>query len=227
MLIRHCTLASCSDAAGVVVVIDVLRSFTTAAYAFAAGASAIYPVGSVEAARRLRSRLPEAVTMGAVGGGAPVPEFDLGNSPAGVAGLQFYGRPVIHYTAAGVRGLVEHRDAEQLFAASFVCARATAAAIRRSGAQEVTLITTGEWIDRDGDEDRACADYLEALLGGADPDPTSYVGRVRSSDFGRRFNDPAHPTLPAADLDYAAVADRFDFAMPVTRLGDDLVIKPG
>jgi hypothetical protein len=37
-----------------VVVIDVLRSFSTAAYAFAAGASTIYPVETISAAFRLQ-----------------------------------------------------------------------------------------------------------------------------------------------------------------------------
>ena len=38
MKIHYATLESCHDATGTVVVIDVLRAFTTAAYAFAAGA---------------------------------------------------------------------------------------------------------------------------------------------------------------------------------------------
>jgi hypothetical protein len=50
-----------------VVVIDVLRSFTTAAYAFAAGASTIYPVETIAGAFRLLRRVPDAATTGAVG----------------------------------------------------------------------------------------------------------------------------------------------------------------
>ncbi len=56
-----------------VVVIDVLRSFTTAAYAYAAGASTIYPVETISRAFRLQRRLPDAATTGAVGGGDPIP----------------------------------------------------------------------------------------------------------------------------------------------------------
>jgi 2-phosphosulfolactate phosphatase len=120
---------------------------------------------------------------------------------------------------------VQQRRASALFAASFVCARATASAIRRLQPATVTLIATGDWIDRDGDEDHACADYLQALLRGEpdQPDPTPFVERVRTSDFGRRFNDPGHPAHPAADLGCAAIADRFDFALEVTR-ADDLLI---
>jgi len=226
MIIRHLTLAQCAEAVGAVVVIDVLRSFTTAAYAFAAGASEILPAASVEQARLIQTRFPTALTMGALGGGMPIPSFDFGNSPSGVAGLTLKGDRLIQCTAAGVRALVQCQHAEILLAASLVCARSTATLLRRLAPSTITLVVTGDWVDRDGDEDRACADYLEALLHGESPDPAPFIQRVRASDFGRRFADPAHPALPAADLDHAAVADRFEFAMPVTRIDDLLVIRP-
>ena len=62
--IRTATLETCSSATGTVVVIDVWRSFTTAAFAFAAGARDIVPVGSVEEALALRGRFPGALLMG-------------------------------------------------------------------------------------------------------------------------------------------------------------------
>jgi 2-phosphosulfolactate phosphatase len=218
-----------ADGGGAVVVIDVLRSFTTAAYAFAAGAAEILPVASEDEALRLRRRFPDALTMGARGGGAPIPGFDLSNSPAEVAGRRLAGRRLIHCTAGGSRALVEHRAAQPLLAASLVCARATAALLGRLAPPLATLVTTGEWIDRDGEEDHACADYLAALLAGdgegdAGLDPAPYVARVRNSDFGRRFVDPASAIHPAADLDCAAAADRFAFAMRVVLRDDDLVM---
>jgi 2-phosphosulfolactate phosphatase len=226
MIIRHVNMASCADATGAVVVIDVLRAFTTAAYAFAAGASEILAVDSAESARSIRKRYPGAVTIGALGGGMPIPDFDFGNSPSTVAGCAFRGDRLIHCTAGGVRALERCRDAEWLFAASLVCAQATATYLRCLAPAEVTLVVTGEWVDRDGDEDRACAEYLEELLLGRSPDPRPFVERVRRSDFGRRFGDAAYPALPAADLDHAAVADRFAFAMPVGRIEDVLVMRP-
>jgi 2-phosphosulfolactate phosphatase len=82
---------------------------------------------------------------------------------------------------------------------------------------EVTLVVTGMYVDRDGDEDIACADLLEARLRGGDPAVDAYAARVRNSDFGRRFAAGGDPSLPAADLDLCAVVDRFAFAMPVRR----------
>ena len=208
-----------------VVVIDTLRSFTTAAVALAKGARAIYPVEGLAMAIALFGRIPDPVSVGAVGGGDPAPGFDFGNSPSRLMQADLAGKNVVMSTAAGVRGLQRFRQARQLYAASLVCARATAEAIRAAEAREVCFVITGEWVDRDGDEDIACADYIESLLRGENPAPEAYAQRVRTSDFGRRFSAGTWPNLPLADLDLAAQADLFDFAMPVRREGEHLVIR--
>ena len=210
-----------------IVVIDVLRSFTSAAVALARGARAIYPVESISEAVTLHDRLPNALSVGAVGGGDPIPGFDFGNTPSALLTADVAGRDVVMSTAAGVRGLQRFSQGRQLFAASLVCARATARAIRASGAEDVCFIITGEWVDRDGDEDVACADYLEALLADRPADAAIYAQRVRDSDFGRRFTAGSWPNLPPSDLDLAAEADRYDFAMPVHHENGHLVIRAG
>ena len=210
---------------GTAVVIDTLRPFTTAAVALSIGARAVYPVEGIAGAISLLGDLPGAVSIGAIGGGDPVEGFDFGNSPSQLQRTDLRGKDVVMTTAAGVRGLQRFQRARRLYAASLVCARATAEAIRAEGADEVCFVITGEWVDRDGDEDVACADYIEALLTGQACDPACFEQRVRDSDFGRRFTAGTWPNLPLADLDLAAQADYFDFAMPVSRADDRLVIR--
>ena len=193
------------EAGDTVVVVDVLRSFTTAAVALAGGARAIYPVSGRAAMARLRQSLADALAVGSLPGGDPAPGFDVGNSPAALSQIELRGRPVILSTAAGVTGLLRFRHAPRLYAACLGNARATAAAIRAAGAGEVCFVITGEWVDRDGDEDIACADYER---------------RVRESDFGRRFAAGDHAQLPIADLECCAQADCFAFAMPVRHDGE-------
>ena len=208
-----------------VVVIDVLRSFTTAAVALANGARAIYPVEGLSAALALVERIGQPVLVGAVGGGDPAPGFDFGNSPAHLLQVDLAGKAVVMSTAAGVRGLQRFRRARRLYATSLTCAKATAEAIRAAGATEVCFVITGDWVDRDGDEDIACADYIEALLRGEPVDPLAFAQRVRDSDFGQRFTAGTWPNLPLADLELAARVDYYDFAMPVRCEDDHLVIR--
>lgn len=216
-----------ASTADTVVVIDVLRSFTTAAVALARGACGVYPVEALATALGLIGRFESAVSVGAVAGGDPAPGFDFGNSPAALNQADLAGRAVVMSTAAGVRGLQRFHRVTHLYAASLVCGRATAEAIRAHGAAEVCFVITGDWVDRDGDEDIACADYIEALLRGETVTPEDYARRVRESDFGRRFGQAVWPNLAPADLDIAAEVDRFDFAMPVQREDGQLVIRHG
>lgn len=200
-----------------VVVIDVLRSFTTAAYLFRAGARALLLAATPDEARALALRFPSAVTAGAVPGGFPIDGFNLGNSPAALHDVCLAGRDVVLCTAGGVRGATVARHAALLLGGSLVCAAATARLLRRLNPPRVTLLITGVYADRDGDEDIACAEYLAAHLRGQTPDPTPFERRVRDSTFGRRFGDPAYPHLSRADMDLCAQADAFDFALPIVQ----------
>ncbi len=214
-----------STPADTVVVIDVLRSFTTAAVALDQGALAVYPVRDPASVRPICARIESAVSVGALAGGAPVAGFDFGNSPSALKGTDLSGKVVVLSTAAGVRGLHLFRRAKHLYAGSLVCARATAEAIRDTGAEEVCFVITGEWADRDGDEDIACADYIESMLRCDSAVPQAFEHRVRKSDFGLRFAAGTWPDFPVADLEIASCADLFEFAMPVHRATDQLVIR--
>jgi 2-phosphosulfolactate phosphatase len=223
--IDFATLDTCPHATGTVVVIDVLRAFTTACYAFIAGAPEILLVSGVQEALDLRRRFPGAAIMGEVGG-LPIPEFDYGNSPLQFDGRSLAGRPVIQRTSAGTQGVVLSARADTLLAASFTCAAATARFVEQQAPARVTFVITGIYHDRDGDEDWACAEYLAAVLRGERPDPTPYLRRVRDSDSGRLFTDPYQPEFAPADLDRSLEIDRFDRALLVRRQDDLLIMRP-
>lgn len=224
MRIHFATLETCSRAAGVVVAIDVIRAYTAAAFALAAGARQILLVGAVDEAFALKNRFPGALLMGEVGG-LPPAGFDLGNSPSALAGLDLTGRTLIHRTSAGTQGPVRARRASALFGASFVVAAATARSILALRPAEVTLVVTGDRPDDPGDEDWACAEYLDALLRGESPYPAPFLARARRSLAAEKFLDPAQADFPLADLDCCLQLDRFNFAMPVEREEKLLILK--
>jgi 2-phosphosulfolactate phosphatase len=206
------TLAHAGDHEGVVVVVDVLRAFTVAALALASGAAALRCVATVEQAMALRASHPGSLVIGEVGGRRPE-GFDLGNSPSMLDAAAVQGRLLIQRTSAGTQGLVAAAPrASALFAAAFVCAGATARAVAALEPQEVTFVVTG--VDhRDGDEDRACADYITAVLQHGTADPRPYLRRARTADAARPFLRGDDPELPASDVDHALRLDAVDFAL--------------
>lgn len=221
---RYATLDDCHEATGLVVVVDVIRAFTTAAHVLDRGATEIWPVAGIDEAFALRAQHPDALLIGEEGG-VRVEGFDAGNSPSRLDDAAFDGRLVVQRTSAGTQGVVRSVNADAMLAASFVCAAATARAIAGTAADAVTFVITGRRADRDGDEDRACADYLAALLRGDAPDPRPFLDRVPASTAGRLFLSDDEPELPASDLAFVTELDRFDFALPVTRRGGRPVLR--
>jgi 2-phosphosulfolactate phosphatase len=219
--IQYFPLAEAEKATGTVVAIDVLRAFTTAAFAFAQGVERILPVAEVTEALDLAEDLGGAEVMGEVKGFKPE-GFTFSNSPGALRGLDLKGKVLVQRTSAGTQGLVRAVQAEALYAASFVVARATAQAVRRSRPNQVSFVITGVSEGRDGDEDLACAEYIAALVRGEAPDPEPFLARVATSTVGRDFASGSLGYLLKEDVQLCLQLDRFGFAMPVKRVGGRL-----
>ncbi len=222
MQIQTVDADQCARCEGTVVVIDVLRAFTTAAYAFAGGVKDIVLVASVEEAFELRRRFPDRLLMGEVDG-KPVDGFDLGNSPAEVSSRSLSGRRIIHRSTAGTRAAVLCANVELLLAGSLVCAAATARYVGAAAPQSVSFVATGRKAGSGGEDDLACAEYMTALLSRGSGDAAGAATKVIESKAGRKFLDAIKPHFPRADLDLAVVVDRFDFAMRA-RLVEGLLV---
>jgi len=222
MQVIYRTLDDCSEVSGVVVVIDVIRAFTTACFAFAAGAKDIIIASEVEEALSLKRRYSGSLAMGEVGG-AKVYDFDFGNSPSQFLDHDLNGIRLIQRTSAGTQGIVCARRAAPLFAASFCCASATVRYIRSLTPETVTFINTGVLPDGKGTEDIACSEYMTALLLEKRPNPEHYLERVRSS-LNAQILDAA-PFYAAFDVELCTHLDRFDFALKVDREDGQLVMR--
>lgn len=216
------------QARGVVIVIDVLRAFTVAAYALAGGARQLCLVRTVEEAQTLRAEMyPEALLAGEVGG-RMIPGFDLNNSPARMQTADVRDRIVIQRTGAGTQGAVNARHASRLLVASLVNARATTtyvAHLASVGAmQPITLVPTAPAFEDGGRraiEDDICADYMEALLRGqSDADTANILNRgIEEMQANDRFGifSQGLEDFPASDVTAALAIDRFSFVMEGAR----------
>lgn len=212
--------------AGAVVVIDVIRAFTTAAYAFAAGAREIHLVDTVEAALAFKSSNPGALAMGEDHGRMPI-GFDLPNSPVIASNADLDGRTLVQRTSAGTRGVVTAKSATRLWAASLVCASATAEAVADSGLGDPTYVITGRFEDAPdrGGDDLLTAQYIEALLRGTSVDPAATATAVANSDEATVTLALGAGHVHPDDIAYATRVDAFAFAMEVERGPGALVLR--
>jgi len=220
MKFHYKTLETCHTATGVVLVIDVLRAFSMAAYAFSQGAREIILVSTVGEALDLKSKIKGSKAMGEVGG-LPPEGFDFGNSPTRILGHGLSGLTLIQRTGAGTQGAVRSVKGSEMFATSFVVAGATVDQVLKLNREEITFVITG---GLDNLEDLACAEFLEQRFKGQAVEPDPYIQRVcNSKDAQQHLGD--HPQFPISDLDYCTRIDNFDFAMPVAREGGLLVMR--
>jgi phosphosulfolactate phosphohydrolase-like enzyme len=156
MDIRSVSIDLSREATGVSVVIDVLRAFTTAAYASDRGAEDIVLAAKVDEALALKRRFSGSLIMGEVATLA-TPEFDFGDSRAEIAEQNPAGHRLIHWTSNGTQGVHRSVNAAHLVATGFPTALATAAYIRSLKPDSVTFVIIGLTDDGDSDEDQACA----------------------------------------------------------------------
>ena len=211
-------LEGARSATGRVVIVDVFRAFTTAAFCVAAGAREIVLVGDHEHALAMKREDPSLFLTGEIDG-RPIPGFDAGNSPTVIERLDLRGRRVVQRTSSGTQGVVAASGAREILLGSFVVAEATVRYLR--GAEEATIVAMGEGGTKPSDEDEACAEYLASRLAGRSPDVAAAVAKLWEHE------DPNWPAwFPRRDAELACEVDRFDFALPVVREDGLLVARP-
>jgi 2-phosphosulfolactate phosphatase len=163
-------LAGVALGGATVVVIDVVRASTTIIAALEHGAAAVVPVATPAEARRRADGWPggRALVAGERGG-APLPGFECGNSPAEYRRDRVEGRTVVFTTTNGTRALLMVEGAARAAVGGFVNAGAVVDWVLEVPA-DVLLVCAGE-SDRFCLEDAACAglvvDRLRAALPGA------------------------------------------------------------
>jgi 2-phosphosulfolactate phosphatase len=196
----------------VVVIIDVIRAFTTAAVAFERGATEIVCAPSVEIGRDLRRLHPDRLLVGETGGLKPA-DFDFGNSPLEMSTAQLDGRRLIQATSNGTRGLVRYPDPAARLAVSALNVGATARWIVKNHTETpCTLVCTGRTA-----EDWACARYLSDLLHGLGPRRMDLVAGIMDGAAEHARAYAGRPALECVDLSrdlpFCCDVDRSEFVM--------------
>jgi len=215
-----------SGAAGAcAVVVDVLRATSTIVTALGNGASYVVARTDVDeafAAREELERAGEEPLLGGERGGHKVPGFDLGNSPLEYEAERVAEKPLVLCTSNGTAALQRCREASRVFAAAFLNAGATAAAVAR-GAEPVVLCCSG----KEGApslEDICCAGLIASRLREAYPfeadDATALAllcWERHAADVPRMLAACSHGRYLASlgferDLDHCGRLDAFEIA---------------
>ena len=221
---RFVGIAELAGAPSVVVVIDVMRAFTVAAWAFALGAEKVVLAETLDEALALKASHPDWVTLK---DGPPAPGFDAVNSPAMLRSADVGGRTVVQKTTYGTAGALAAREASLVLCASFVVAGATARLLRARASDMVTFVVTGE--DGQADEDLACAQYIAGTAAGAATDATAFLRRAAASRAAARLAEDVHRGFQGVHRDDVALClelDRFPFAMAAAWEDSLMVVRP-
>ena len=212
------------EARGTTIIIDVFRAFTTAAIAFDHGATEITLVAEPEEALELHRRGVGDLLMGEVAGKKPE-GFDFGNSPFEISQADLEGKTLVQSTRAGTVGVAAAVNASEIFLGSFVVAQATVEAIKREKPELVSIIAMGDQGVNRADEDEHCSIYLRNILEDRKPDFGAVKTLILAGGATQKFFDPKQPQFHPEDVTLALEADRYDFAMKISREDGLLVAR--
>ncbi|MGG6310719.1 2-phosphosulfolactate phosphatase [Paenibacillus macerans] len=209
------------------VVIDVIRAFTVAHYAFIHGVKGMYLVKTTDEAFRLKANDPEILLAGEIQGLA-IPGFDLDNSPARLREANLSGRTLIQKTTNGVEATLNSLNAEHIYVTGFSNARTTSAWLRTLWKENLADMTMHLIASHPtGDEDLACAEFMAGvLLGEVEPTAQQTIRRIRGSEAAAKFFDPEQPAFSPEDIELCALELDAGFVMKVNRENEIPMIEP-
>ena len=212
------------EAQGTTIIIDVFRAFTTAAIAFDRGAKEIVLFADPNDALDLHRKGVGDYLMGEVSGKKP-DGFHFGNSPHEISDVDMTGKTLIQSTRAGTVGVEAATNAAEVFLGSFVVAQSTVDAIRKESPSLVSIIAMGDQGVVRADEDEQCGIYLRNIMEDRKPDFNAVKSLIMTGGATQKFFDPEQPQYHPEDVTLALQADRYSFAMKISREDGLLVAR--
>lgn len=208
-------------AKGIAVIIDVFRAFSVEAYCFAKGANKIIPVGDIDLAYKLKEKNPDIVLAGERHGKI-MPGFDTGNSPSELMSIDLKDKIIVHTTSAGTQGIANAKNADEILGGSLVNAKAIAEYIKRSGAQDVSLVCMGLEALSETEEDTLCAEYIKSLLENTTIDMEKEIEGLKTTSGTKFFDKSQNDVFPEPDFAMCTDLDKFNFVMRLKKTDDGI-----
>lgn len=218
-------LSGAKNARGTVIIIDVFRAFSTAAFAFVGGAEKIILVNGAQKALELKKKGYGDICFGEVDGIKP-DGFDFGNSPYEISNSNIEGKVLIQSTMAGTAGVVAAKNADDIYLGSLVIAEATVKSIKKSKPQIIDIIAMGSGGEFRTDEDEQCALYLRNLLEGRLPDIAAVKKLILTGNESDKFDDSTLTHFHPQDRELALQINSIPFAIKVKKIDGLLIASP-
>lgn len=204
-----------------IVVIDVLRAFTTACYAMNNGPKDYVVIKDVELALKLKKENLEYILIGERMG-IKLPGFDHDNSPAEIKDINLLNKTVIQNTTLGTKGIVNalnHTD--NVITGSFVNAKAIVNYIRKEKPSLVYLFPTDD--SSDDNEDAMLAKYIKSHFESKELSIDFIKKHIASCKTGKFYANKANIKNADRDLPMAFEANKFNFILKAYKTPDGLI----
>jgi 2-phosphosulfolactate phosphatase len=199
------------------IVIDVIRAFTVAHYAFMKGVKEIWLVESVESAFQVKRDYPDALLAGEIKG-LPIEGFDLDNSPANLDKRQLQGEVLVQKTTNGVKAALNALHADEIYVTGFSNARTTAQYIKNKWANQKNAKMNIIASHPTGEDDLACAHYIKDIIQEfALLSSESVKWQIQNASVAKKFYDPNQAAFNRADMDYCLQEKCSPFVMKVNK----------
>lgn len=206
------------------IVIDVIRAFTVAHYAFIHGAKEIWLARTQNEAFLLKENYPDHLLAGEVNG-LPIEGFDLDNSPKTIVESNIDGKTLIQKTTNGVTAALNALDAEIVLVTGFTNAKATAEYAREICGPRQSLLINVVASHPSGDDDLACAQYISALINNEPCSASLTAERIRNSAAAEKFFDDAQPEFDKEDIGLCVKELDGTFVMQIKSKGQTPIIE--
>jgi 2-phosphosulfolactate phosphatase len=207
---------------GMVVVIDVLRAFSSCCYIFDKGVKKIIPVANLSDALNLIKKNPEYISIGERKG-IKIDGFNYGNSPKEISLANLNNKNVIFTTSAGTLGLTKVIHAEEILTGAFVNANAILRYIKMKKPETLSLVITDDKYS--DNEDYMFAQYLIALVKGEKvnfEDTKEFITKHPTS-----IGFLTHPLTKYSvdDFHLCLCLDKFNFVVKAKKNSTGLVLE--
>lgn len=204
------------NARGVAVIIDVFRAFSSACYAFDAGAVRIIATAEVSEAFLLKKKYKNSVLVGERDE-KKIEGFDFGNSPTEIIKADLSGKTVIQTTTAGTQGLINAVNADTILTGSLVNAGAIVKYLKSVTPDKVSLVAMGYRATFSAEEDLLCAEMIATELNNIKFIPENRILNLQNSS-GKRFFNPVNIDFsPPSDFFLCTMVNKFDFVLKAIR----------